>query len=67
MSKCLGIISAPLLSLSSWFGYGDVEDTMDILGTLQIVAVAKAGLLRALFFGEKCATCVQFMECAGVR
>ena len=25
------------------------------------------GLLRALFFGEKCATCVQFMECAGVR
>ena len=26
-----------------------------------------AGLLRALFFGEKCATCVQFMECAGVR
>ena len=27
----------------------------------------KPGLLRALFFGEKCATCVQFMECAGVR
>ena len=26
-----------------------------------------AGLLRALFFGEKCATCVQFVECAGVR
>ena len=25
------------------------------------------GLLRALFFGEKCATCVQFVECAGVR
>ena len=26
-----------------------------------------AGLLRALFFDEKCATCVQFVECAGVR
>ena len=26
-----------------------------------------AGLLRALFFGEKCATCVQFVDCAGVR
>ena len=29
--------------------------------------IEKPGLLRALFFGEKCATCVQFMECAGVR
>ena len=39
--------------------------------TLRIILlgmrVLSAGLLRALFFGEKCATCVQFVECAGVR
>ena len=33
----------------------------------QGAAVHPAGLLRALFFGEKCATCVQCVECAGVR
>ena len=31
------------------------------------IAEFVSGLLRALFFGEKCATCVQFVECAGVR
>ena len=37
------------------------------VSSLSILGKFLAGLLRALFFGEKCATCVQFMECAGVR
>ena len=42
--------------------------TMDKMESEQTIEELKtAGLLRALFFGEKCATCVQFMECAGVR
>ena len=38
-----------------------------LLLALLFVTLTDPGLLRALFFGEKCATCVQFMECAGVR
>ena len=45
----------------------DSATAVPALSALSALTSGYPGLLRALFFGEKCATCVQFVECAGVR